>query len=623
MFIAKIIGWIAELVFKTSVSLIDKILKHGMLQFDFYNPNYYLVKENNGFLSELMEDWFGFFSGSGQSGNPAASIMSVFYRDATVQSVIGAIAGTILALGIFFAIFSMVTGPLTDKKTSSPLKIVSKIIIWTLMVVLADQIMGVILSIFTGILNGTSISKLVAVFENIGTPENDFFQYPTDALLGDSIMLGLGTTMLMAIIGYIERYIALGFTCFMAKISFAFGVSDETEDVPKQFFMSIGQQLIGIVLTIFLMAMGAMALSTDYRGFGLDSNDSHLMAMVFCSIFMTLSANSEKFLNVLGFKTMANGSATRAVLGGTAAVAMMAQRAYGTVAQKAGGWALGKATSAIQASKDAKAATGAFHYKKDGSLGSYNALPPKQQKTQDMFNEALFNSNKIKENNGKIGKYNRDIKNAKRNADNFKNNMDLAQQNIDDIKKEMSGVNAKKEPFKYEKLENDLKQNQKDFNKNQNFLNDENKKIDDAKEAIEGLKKENIDYEKAKREAMPSQRNFADYSGHANPELFSNDKMDIGYAENTNGKQIPVGIISGFDKNGKYCSYLEPLDQAETLKADSTVYNANGDNMGKVSSETFEFDAKRGAAGNGGSPEASRERCGISLSALYYRPWQV
>ena len=596
MIIAQIIAVIAELVFRTARSLIDKILIHGMLQFDFYNPNYYIVKEDNGFFQQLRDDWFFWKEGSGQTGNPAASILSVFYRDQVTQNVIGAIAGTILALGIFFTIISMVTGPLTDKKSSSPLKIISKIIIWTVMVVLADQIMGVLLTMFTGILNKTSISTIVKAFEDIGVPENNAFQYPTDALLGDSIMLGLGTTMLMAIISYIERYVALGFTCFLAKISFAFGVTEETEDVPKQFFMSIGQQLIGIVLTIFLMAMGAMALSTDYRGYGLDVNDSHLAAMIFCSIFMSLSANSEKFLNVLGFKTMANGSATRAVIGGGAAVAMMAQRAYGMVASKGVSMAGAKISSSIQASRDAKAARGAFHLNNDGKLGSGTALSGKMQKTQDKFNKAKGISDKLAKNNASLESLGNKSDNLSKSNNYLREKNDSLRQKQNEIRSQMGEINGKKNPEKLASLKRQLGEYDNEIKKNNAQISANDKDIGRMANEMGRIKGENTGLRERLEDNLPTNREFAEYAGHKNPEKFSNDKMEIGYA--TKGdKQDPVALLSGTDEQGRPITHAIPLNQEKQLGEKTKITNADGVEIGTITGEKFEFDSNRGAAG--------------------------
>ena len=429
-----LIGELASIFFEGGMTIVDMVLSKGfMTDFNFFNQESFgkiaqgksfgygmgtsLRNLGNTLLGLIGDEvnkvigWTGHrvnwysaidnpeYIGYGSAG---IAVMGNFMQQSGLQALFDAIAVIILGWGVILNIVAYMFGPLTEKRSPSFIKVVSKMIISIMIVSLSKQLISMYFNFFSDlvisfgtygqdVLLGSSREFTTGITDLIAR----LLQTPDDYVVTCILMFAVGSSVMAASVTYAERYITLAFTAYLGPVSLAFYGSDQTEDIPKQWMLSVLQQCLGIIVSIACFAMAIMSIGIDYTGLGMDSNASNLTGLVLCVTFLSLSRNSEKFFNALGFRTMSMEGAARAVaagmgtLVGTAAMAMKA---------------MPKATKGAVAAKgaiDTKLGRGTGAGGKVGKDGVFNLNSSKNNsafaKAQADTNKALDANKKVKE----------------------------------------------------------------------------------------------------------------------------------------------------------------------------------------------------------------------------------
>lgn len=251
-----------------------------------------------------------------------------------VFGIIKALGWIILIVNTILGITKSMIAPFEGSKSRSPQQyLVGGITTATLMMLtfgvgningliyyfgtLMDKFMSWILSGYTSAETGAvaisgaigSVEQMVTQLKGIIT-ESPLVAFKADNLpiisnIVDVVFaVALMTTCITAAITYVERYLSFGLYLLLGPIAVSFGSSDTTKDVSKQWFMGIVSQFLTCFVTLLVWRMFLARLFYGWSFFGL----------AVCLGLLTIVKNSEKIINMLGLRTMANGDAANAFM---------------------------------------------------------------------------------------------------------------------------------------------------------------------------------------------------------------------------------------------------------------------------------------------------------------------
>lgn len=172
------------------------------------------------------------------------------------------------------------------------------------------DLVGAVVNIGEGILDSigaafaTGFNDLASGNFLVGSSFTDIAQIVISFTLFTSI-LGAGLIIL-------ERYLSLAVTLVLGPIFVSLGASDSTSGSTKEWFKTVIIQFISILISWFGMFMFLryysehvlVAFSATQSALGLGG--ATLFDYAFCVALLQIVKNSEKFFNVLGFRTLVN-----------------------------------------------------------------------------------------------------------------------------------------------------------------------------------------------------------------------------------------------------------------------------------------------------------------------------
>ena len=289
----------------------------------FTNFNFFTLVSSteNPFLNIVMQGMAGDGTGWG----------AFFYRIAFM------LFGVLAAIQIFKAFINP-----SSRGNASPVRTVLWIIFAGFLMIYGQAILSSILGWFTTLMQG----NMKSLFNLSNLDEEANLIKWSDALAnlnhlnryGAAMICaaGVGGSLLRAVISYLERYLSFAVTCYMEPFAMAMSVCDDTRRSTTQWVQSVASQMIGLVLSLIFLYMGAQALVASDGFLGLTNetlngferalgNNSNgvlelqrvIIKSVGATAFFSLSWGSEKFLSAFGIQTMHIGDTAQAVASGS------------------------------------------------------------------------------------------------------------------------------------------------------------------------------------------------------------------------------------------------------------------------------------------------------------------
>lgn len=260
-----------------------------------------------------------------------------------VGSIIDGVAYGIMVLIILIGVIKSIAAPLVgDDTADNPINIVFRVII---AIVLKHMIFG-----FGTEFLGWSFNGLLGVFGRwfgtILSTVGDFnYESFTDinawtlnpaAYIGALILMAtLLGSVLGAAISYIERILSFAVSVLIGPIAISLYAYKDTQDVAKNWIMSIFTQFGCILLNLLLWGAfinqinsleGLWALADSKTG----TVGTLIFKLAIAIALLSLIRNCEKIFNTFGLRTMPNQDSARAIAGGVATLgsaALVAMRA--------------------------------------------------------------------------------------------------------------------------------------------------------------------------------------------------------------------------------------------------------------------------------------------------------
>lgn len=338
----------ADLLINGSAYILAVLIGTSTTNSIFTNFNFFTTvnSQDNPFLNILMQ---------GMVGNQAGQWGEFIYRLAFI--LFGALAAA--------QIFKSFINP-ASRGNASPSRTIMWIIAAGFLMIFGQKLLSAVLEAFTGLIQGNM--KAVFDLKNLDDEANIMNQYDLLAYMnhlnrfGAALVCacGVGASLLAATITYLERYLSFAVTAYLGPFAMAMTACDDTRRSSVQWLQSFISQMLGIVLSLMFLYMGAQALTMSASflgGSGSRTSDMFLtgdserlsliiLRSVGATVFFSLSRGTEKFLGAFGIQTMHLGDAAQAVAQGTrtAGVALRAGigigkkevDAAGTVAAKTG-----------------------------------------------------------------------------------------------------------------------------------------------------------------------------------------------------------------------------------------------------------------------------------------------
>ena len=350
----------ADLLINGSAYILAVLIGTSTTNSIFTNFNFFTTvnSQDNPFLNILMQ---------GMVGNQAGQWGEFIYRLAFI--LFGALAAA--------QIFKSFINP-ASRGNASPSRTIMWIITAGFLMIFGQKLLSVVLEAFTGLIQGNM--KAVFDLKNLDDEANIMNQYDLLAYMnhlnrfGAALVCacGVGASLLAATITYLERYLSFAVTAYLGPFAMAMTACDDTRRSSVQWLQSFISQMLGIVLSLMFLYMGAQALTMSdsfLGGSGSRTSDMFLtgdserlsliiLRSVGATVFFSLSRGTEKFLGAFGIQTMHLGDAAQAVAQGTrtAGAALKA----GMIAEQAG-------KKAIDTSGSIAAKTGLLNHLKPSS----------------------------------------------------------------------------------------------------------------------------------------------------------------------------------------------------------------------------------------------------------------
>jgi len=260
-----------------------------------------------------------------------------------VGSIIDGISYGIMVLIILIGVIKSIAAPLVgDDTADNPFNIVFRVII---AIVLKHMIFGFGTNYlswsFNGLLGifgrwfGTILSTVGGFNYESFTDINAWTLNPAAYIGALILMATLLGSVLGAAISYIERILSFALSVLVGPVAISLYAYKGTQDVAKQWIMSIFTQFGCILLNLLLW--GAFINQIDsMEGLWISANDGDssvgtlLFKLAIAIALLSLIKNCEKIFNTFGLRTMPNGDSARAIAGGVATLgsaALFAMRA--------------------------------------------------------------------------------------------------------------------------------------------------------------------------------------------------------------------------------------------------------------------------------------------------------
>ena len=323
----------ADLLINGSAYILAVLIGTSTTNSIFTNFNFFTTvnSQDNPFLNILMQ---------GMVGNQAGQWGEFIYRLAFI--LFGALAAA--------QIFKSFINP-ASRGNASPSRTIMWIITAGFLMIFGQKLLSAVLEAFTGLIQGNM--KAVFDLKNLDDEANIMNQYDLLAYMnhlnrfGAALVCacGVGASLLAATITYLERYLSFAVTAYLGPFAMAMTACDDTRRSSVQWLQSFISQMLGIVLSLMFLYMGAQALTMSDSFLGGSwsrtsdmflTGDSERLSLIIlrsvgATVFFSLSRGTEKFLGAFGIQTMHLGDAAQAVAQGTrtAGVALRAGMAVG------------------------------------------------------------------------------------------------------------------------------------------------------------------------------------------------------------------------------------------------------------------------------------------------------
>ena len=275
----------------------------------FTNFNFFTTvnSADNPFLNILMQGMVG-----ATDGGSGPNYGQFIYRLAFI------LFGVLVAVQIF----KLFINP-ASRGNATPVRSVSWIIFTAFLMIFGQSILSTVLSGFTTLIQDNmkslfnlseldSETNLIKWYDALGNLTH-LNRYGAAMICA----AGVGGSLLRASITYLERYLSFAVTCYMGPFAMAMATCDDTRRSTTQWLQSVVSQMIGIVLSLMFLYMGAQALTMSNAFIG---DHTELEAVIIKSVgataFFSLSFSSEKFLSAFGIQTMHMGDTAQAVANG-------------------------------------------------------------------------------------------------------------------------------------------------------------------------------------------------------------------------------------------------------------------------------------------------------------------
>ena len=382
----KAIGAVAMFLFSASLDFAQLVLsKDFMINFNFFDLSS-TVGDASGFeVPNFFEQLINILTGVQTQNVSTDNFIIMVSKTALLplQNALNNISGVIFGLAIVFMLIESVFIPTTGKESNiTPIKVFARIVIFSFLLFNWQGIAGLYFSLFNEIageigeltynkmmsVNGLNLSDgLKMALER--WPIRDLIMEVTS---GSSIgavsiyviysltMASTGITLVQSVISYIQRYTTLLIYTFIGTPVVAISSYHKSSQTLLEYVKGMLAQTLGIVISMYLLSIGMSCIihainttqATDLFGaigdaagstinlltlgnvsFQTNSNLTQaVFSLVVAIIFLSLSANSEKYLNMVGFRTMPNSDSARSILAGAGTLAMGVRMAAGPIA---------------------------------------------------------------------------------------------------------------------------------------------------------------------------------------------------------------------------------------------------------------------------------------------------
>lgn len=294
---------------------------------------------------------FNFFTKVNSADNPFLNVVMQDMIGSTIGAQFGAflykIAFVLFGLLVAVQVFKSFINP-ASRGNASPMRTILWILLGAFLMIYGQNITESILEWFTKLIQ----DNMAGMFDGLSTLAEDtnvisllgFSEIESLAHLNRlgavlACSFGVGGTLMRATITYLERYISFAVTAYLGPFAMAMTACDDTRQSTLKWIQSMLGQILGIILSILFLYMGAqMLLASDtFVGssdvYGSATLNRAIIRCVGATVFFILSSGCEKFLSVFGIQTMHFGDAAQAVAHG-AGTALMAVRTGFSIGSK-------------------------------------------------------------------------------------------------------------------------------------------------------------------------------------------------------------------------------------------------------------------------------------------------
>lgn len=258
----------------------------------------------------------------------------IFFQNTSIwMGIIKGIAYGIVALFLFIGIVKSITSTFTGENAENPLQATLRALLTVIMIGLIfgfdfgnagvfkfSGVLGMISKLF-----GTILSYVPAYTESLNI-SFDIWHTDVANYLGLVILYGtLMVSVLGAALTYVERIISFAVYIMVGPIAVAFNAYRDTAETCKNWLIGIFSHFLAILISLVFWWSFLQSLNAAFK-----VEDSSQLFMLAISIaLLGIVRNSEKILNAIGLKTIANREAASALIGGIGALGtgmMMAMR---------------------------------------------------------------------------------------------------------------------------------------------------------------------------------------------------------------------------------------------------------------------------------------------------------
>lgn len=607
----ELIGTIPALLYNAALSLSSKILDKS-----FFN-------------------YFNFFSESITNENSPEVFVAIHNNTSTLTTILDSVGWGVFAVCIAIMVANLFYAPISGDKSKHPLKVIIRIFIFALLLITWKKIANILLNSFSDVMSlfSSDVNDMLSSVGNatsIDSPELNipFFMLPKkvakfvnelfseesiDYVLNAVVMVTVAVTLIQASLAYVERYITLIFYMYIGAPFIAIGTNDESFNITKDWVKGIFTQMLGLLLSTSTILMAFKFMFTRIPNEIPEdvATNTALFSMAMSVVFLTFSKNSEKYLNMVGLKTMPNGNLANSFMQGAGKL-MSAMNKVKPLADMAGRNAGIMINGLGQVAMNMADAGTRDISNKAAKQQSIDKIKPLDNSNMNNLNEIGKDFNALNDSG-----HNLDI--AKADYDKAKNS--LSGHNATEERKiaNASGIDEQERNSKISELakqrDDSLKNNEKKLDNEKRDINNnlslskkqKEQKLDDAqqrykdanaetrKQYKDGVKKANQEYIDKKKSAYESatkaykanQKSISNKIENGKGNVRSKDlfkdgtEMPVRYGTDGHGNQYAVAQVInkvGFGSGARkeYKQVAVPLNNAPALAQGSVLVDVNG-----------------------------------------------